>query len=42
MDRVMNNQDEFWVTPDPGDPRLTERVAGIDHQGARVETSVTV
>ncbi len=38
----MNNQDEFWVTPDPDDPRLTERVAGIDHLGAGVETSVTV
>jgi len=30
------------VQPDPADPRLTRRVAGIDHTGARVEASVTV
>jgi FdhD protein len=30
------------VAPDPADPRLTRRVAGIDHTGAPVETSVTV
>ena len=30
------------VRPDPTDPRLTRRVAGTDHTGARVETSVTV
>jgi FdhD protein len=30
------------VQPDPTDPRLTRRVAGLDHTGARVETSVTV
>jgi FdhD protein len=30
------------VQPDPTDPRLTRRVAGIDHSGAPVETSVTV
>ncbi len=30
------------VQPDPADPRLTRRVAGLDHTGARVETSVTV
>ncbi len=30
------------VQPDPADPRLTRRVAGIDHTGARIETSVTV
>ena len=28
--------------PDPGDPRLTERVAGIDQTGAGVEINVTV
>ena len=38
----MNKGKEFWVAPNPNDPRLTERVAGIDHQGATVETSVTV
>ena len=30
------------VRPDPADPRLTCRVAGRDHTGAAVETSVTV
>ncbi|MBY0334066.1 MAG: formate dehydrogenase accessory sulfurtransferase FdhD [Acetobacteraceae bacterium] len=30
------------VQPDPADPRLTCRVAGRDHTGAAVETSVTV
>jgi FdhD protein len=36
------DRDEFWVAPDPTDPRLTERVSGIDHDGAAMETSVTV
>ncbi|MGG5818327.1 formate dehydrogenase accessory sulfurtransferase FdhD [Falsiroseomonas sp. HW251] len=30
------------VKPDPSDPRLTRRVAGLDHTGARIETAVTV
>ena len=30
------------IAPDPSDPRLTRRVGGVDHTGARVETSVTV
>ena len=30
------------VQPDPTDPRLTRRVSGIDHTGARIEASVTV
>jgi len=30
------------VSPNPSDPRLTQRVAGIDQDGRRVETSVTV
>ncbi len=30
------------VQPNPADPRLTQRVTGIDHTGARVEASVTV
>ncbi len=34
--------DEFLLKPDPSDPRLTSRVAGIDHNGERVETSVVV
>lgn len=32
----------FLVHPDPDDPRLTERVQGIDQNGEPVETSVTV
>ena len=35
-------EDTLRVRPDPTDPRLTRRVAGTDHTGARVETSVTV
>src|SRR5205823_13289038 len=35
-------QSEYLVRPDPGDPRLTERVRGIDHTGAPAETAVTV
>jgi FdhD protein len=31
---------EFAVTPDPDDPRLTSRVAGIDHEGRKIEMSV--
>lgn len=42
----MNKSDETWdefiLRPDPDDPRLTERVSGIDQDGAPVETSVTV
>jgi len=34
--------DALVVRPDPSDPRLTRRVAGVDHTGAVVETSVTV
>ncbi|NQV83396.1 MAG: formate dehydrogenase accessory sulfurtransferase FdhD [Rhodospirillales bacterium] len=34
--------DEFLIMPDPKDPRLTERVTGTDHDGKRVEMSVTV
>src|ERR1700752_418873 len=33
---------EFLIPPDPLDPRLTERVTGIDQTGAKIETSVTV
>jgi FdhD protein len=34
--------EEFTIRPDPGDPRLTRRVSGIDQTGGRIETSVTV
>jgi FdhD protein len=32
----------YVLRPDPEDPRLTRRLAGIDHEGRRVETSVVV
>ena len=34
--------DEYLVRPDPLDPRLTERVKGIDQTGAAIETAVVV
>jgi len=34
--------DSYLVKPDPLDPRLTERVRGVDQTGAAVETAVTV
>jgi len=36
------NDDSYIIKPNPLDPRLTERVSGIDQTGARIETSVTV
>jgi FdhD protein len=32
----------YLLKPDPTNPRLTERVAGIDHEGRAMETSVVV
>ncbi len=34
--------DDYLVRPDPHDARLTERVRGVDHTGASVETTVVV
>ena len=34
--------EEKLITPDPMDPRLTEKVEGLDQNGATVATSVTV
>ncbi|HEY2531861.1 MAG TPA: formate dehydrogenase accessory sulfurtransferase FdhD [Xanthobacteraceae bacterium] len=34
--------DDYLIRPDPLDPRLTERVQGVDQTGARITTSVTV
>ena len=34
--------DEFLIMPNPKDPRLTERVSGVDQDDNRIETSVTV
>src|SRR5215471_17271206 len=35
-------KDGYLIQPDPLDPRLTERVKGIDQTGAPIETAVTV
>jgi FdhD protein len=34
--------DRYIIKPNPADPRLTERVSGIDQTGTAIETSVTV
>jgi FdhD protein len=34
--------DDFVVKPDPEDPRLTQAVSGIDHDGQPIETRVVV
>jgi FdhD protein len=36
------NDDDYIIRPDPQDPRLTERVRGVDQTGAEIETVVTV
>ena len=38
----MKAGDDYLIKPNPADPRLTERVRGVDQTGAPVETSVTV
>src|SRR5437868_9864579 len=35
-------KDDYRIRPDPLDPRLTERVEGVDQTGAKIETRVTV
>ena len=41
--RVMHSaDDDYLIRPDPLDPRLTERVKGIDQTGAPIETAVVV
>src|SRR3954454_15483098 len=37
---IIAGMEEFTVRPDPDDPRLTRRVAGIDQEGKAIETSV--
>jgi len=34
--------EDYLIRPDPNDPRLTERVHGVDQTGAEIETVVTV
>jgi FdhD protein len=36
------SDDDYIIRPDPQDPRLTERVRGVDQTGAEIETVVTV
>src|SRR5262245_21984187 len=35
-------KDDYIIRPDPLDPRLTERVTGVDQTGPAIETRVTV
>src|SRR5215211_3147156 len=35
-------KDDYAIRPDPLDPRLTERVTGVDQTGQTIETAVTV
>ena len=35
-------KDDYLIRPDPLDPRLTERVSGVDQTGQAIETRVTV
>jgi FdhD protein len=35
-------RDDYLIRPDPQDPRLTERVEGVDQTGAPITTAVTV
>ncbi len=37
---IIESMKEFAVRPDPDDPRLTRRVAGIDQEGKPIETAV--
>src|SRR6476646_7644903 len=39
---MSKDQDSYIIRPNPLDPRLTERVSGVDQTGARIDTSVTV
>src|SRR5690349_7271839 len=39
---MSKDRDSYIIRPNPLDPRLTERVSGIDQTGARIDTSVTV
>ena len=39
---MTNSGDDYVIRPDPHDPRLTERVRGVDQTGVEIETAVTV
>ena len=38
----MSSGNDYLIKPNPADPRLTERVHGVDPTGAPIETAVTV
>ena len=37
---MQKNPINYTLAPEPNNPRLTERVSGIDHQGRNIETAV--
>src|SRR5499426_3725687 len=39
---MSKDRDNYIIRPNPNDPRLTQRVVGVDQTGSRIETSVTV
>jgi FdhD protein len=39
---MISSMKEFAVKPDPADARLVRRVAGVDQDGKRVETSIVM
>lgn len=39
---MIRAMDEFIIRPDPADPRLTERIDGVDQEGRPLELPVTV
>jgi FdhD protein len=39
---VPEPEDEYLLRPDPADPRLSEKVTGVDQTGAGIETAVVV
>jgi FdhD protein len=41
-DDMTASKDDYLIRPDPLDPRLTERVTGVDQTGQAIETRVTV
>src|SRR6202158_4876131 len=40
--KITAPKDDYLIRPDPHDPRLTERVSGVDQTGGRIEPLVTV
>src|SRR3954469_519560 len=39
---MKKSNDSYLIRPNPQDPRLTERVKGVDQSGGKIETAVTV